>query len=361
MRAKGLGTTPLDEAPPFWWRKKPGALALALFPVGFLWGRVAGLRMGRPPDNSVSVPVLCVGNFVAGGAGKTPAVLAFGRAAKRKGRRPGFLSRGYGGRIVGPAIVDTEKHRAVDVGDEPLELAQVSITAISANRVAGAALLAEKGCDFIIMDDGFQNPGLAKDFSLVVVDAKRGLGNGLPIPAGPMRAPLDTQLMHADAVLVVGDAPGGDEVIRSTARRGKPVYAANIRATGSRRQWIEKRVLAYAGIADPEKLFDSLAEAGAVIVVARSFPDHHLFSDEDARELLELAQSSDLELATTTKDLLRMRGGGPMLERLADNSRAFTIKLEFEDIRTGDMIIETAVRNAEARRLREYGKYRPEG
>ena len=346
----------MDEAPPFWWTR-PGPLAWALSPLAYLWGQGTARRMELAPGATVRVPVLCVGNFIAGGAGKTPTAIALARAARARGLNPGFLSRGYGGRIAGPAMVDLEKHHAIDVGDEPLLLAAEAMTVVSADRPAGAELLAASGCDFVIMDDGFQNPSLEKDYALVVVDARRGIGNGFCMPAGPLRAPLGRQMAAADAVLVVGEGPGGDQVVRAAARRAKPVFRAAIRPIDAK-QWQGKWFVAFAGIADPEKFFASLREAGAELVDMRSFPDHHPFTEEEAGELLEKAQLNNVELVTTTKDQARMSGAhGEALEKLAEASAIFQIELAFDDPRSLAIIIDATLTRAQERRLRRAPDY----
>jgi tetraacyldisaccharide 4'-kinase len=325
-------------------------MALALSPVSLIYGWGAARRMASPARGSVPVPVLCVGNFIAGGAGKTPTAIALAGAIARRGLRPGFLTRGYGGRVEGPAVVDAKLHSAEDVGDEPILLAAVAPTVVSADRAAGAALLVERGCNFVIMDDGFQNPGLAKDFSLVVVDSGRGIGNGWTIPAGPLRAPLRVQLLKADAVLVIGAKSGADRVIRETARSGRPVHLARTRVLNPR-QWKNRKVVAFTGIADPSKFFESLEAAGAELVARCPFPDHHFFTQEEARELLALADSSGAELVTTAKDRARLGGQRDYLAVLSVETQVLEIALAFDDPKSTDRIIDATLRNAEARYL----------
>lgn len=341
----------MDEAPPFWWTR-PGPLAWALSPLALIWGQGAARRMELAPGASVRIPVLCIGNFIAGGAGKTPTAIEIARVARKRGLSPGFLSRGYGGRITGPAIVDLKKHHAMDVGDEPLLLAAEAMTVVSADRPAGAEFLAANGCDFLIMDDGFQNPSLEKDYALVVVDARRGIGNGFCMPAGPLRAPLGRQLAAADAVLIIGDAPGGDRVVRAAARRAKPIFGAAIRPVDGKK-WRDRWFVAFAGIADPEKFFSSISDAGAELVDMRSFPDHHPFTEEEAAELLEKATLGKVELVTTSKDHARMAGAhGEALAKLADETVVFEIELGFDDPRSPDLIIDATLARAGARKLR---------
>ena len=193
----------LRRAPRFWWRDRPTLLARLLQPLGDLYGRIV-LRRMRQPGTDAGLPVICVGNFVAGGAGKTPTAIALARMLRDElGRCPAFLSRGYGGRLVGPVAVDPARHCAADVGDEPLLLAREALTVISRKRAKGAMKLVEEGADLIIMDDGFQSARVHADFALVVVDARRGIGNGRVFPAGPLRAPLDVQINAASALLLV--------------------------------------------------------------------------------------------------------------------------------------------------------------
>jgi tetraacyldisaccharide 4'-kinase len=341
-----------QEPPPFWW-KPTSAMALALSPVSLIYGWGAARRMASPARGSVPVPVLCVGNFIAGGAGKTPTAIALAGAITRRGLRPGFLTRGYGGRVEGPAVVDANLHSAEDVGDEPLLLASVAPTVVSSDRAAGAAMVVELGCNFIVMDDGFQNPGLAKDFSLVVVDSGRGIGNGWTIPAGPLRAPLRAQMLKADAVLVIGDKPGADRVIRETARSGRPFHLARTRVV-SPRQWKNRKVVAFTGIADPSKFFESLETAGAELVARRSFPDHHFFTQEEARDLLHLADTNGAELVTTAKDQARLGGQRDFLAVLSVETQVLEITLAFDDPKSTDRIIDATMRNAEARILLQY-------
>ncbi len=338
----------VSEAPPFWWTR-PGLPAALLWPASFVWGRVSARRMDQPPLGSVDVPVLCVGNFIAGGAGKTPAALALGKALAARGVRYGFLSRGYGGHLKGPALVEP-RHRAADVGDEPLLLAAQAMTVVSADRLAGAEFLVAQGCEFIVMDDGFQNPKLRKDYSLAVVDGARGAGNGMVIPAGPLRAPLRDQLRHAHAVLVVGDAAKGETIIRLAARQARPVFVARTKNVNAK-AFDGVRAIAFAGIADPSKLFASLAATGASVVDSRSYSDHHVYRLEEAVELLALAREHDAILVTTSKDMARLRDAGTALQELAAASKVLEIETEFEDRRATEMIIDTAYRNFENRRI----------
>ena len=212
--------------PPFWWRAT-GIEAHVLAPAAAIYGAVAARRLRRSGRRS-GAPVVCIGNPTVGGAGKTPTVMAVARMLAAVGERPVLLSRGYGGRLHGPLQVDPLRHRAADVGDEPLLLARVAPTIVSRDRVAGAAVAEAANAGIIVMDDGFQNPALAKDFSVLVVDGRRGIGNARVIPAGPLRAPLDAQLDRAHAIFTVGPITGAAAIVAKAQARRLPVFQARL-------------------------------------------------------------------------------------------------------------------------------------
>src|SRR3990172_4856627 len=207
---------------PFWWYRRKGALASALPPVGRLYGRLVEARAARVAPYRSLLPVICIGNFTAGGGGKTPTAIAVAALLAELSTRPAFLTRGYGGASKGPVLV-AKGQSAEEVGDEPLLLAEVAPTMVAADRAAGAVALEATEADVIVMDDGFQNPSLAKDLSLVVVDAAVGLGNGLIMPAGPLRAPLDQQIARSNALIVIGDGSKAAPLVAAFQAQGKPV------------------------------------------------------------------------------------------------------------------------------------------
>ena len=313
--------------PAFWWREPSLASAL-LAPLAAVYGAVARARLtGR--GRSAGVPVVCIGNLTVGGAGKTPTALAVARMLAAAGERPAFLSRGYGGALAGPVMVDPPRHRAREVGDEPLLLAREAPTIVARNRLRGADLAA--GASVIVMDDGFHNPSLVKDFSVLVVDGRRGIGNGRVIPAGPLRAPVDAQLTRAQALVVVGAASRGLAVAERAHARKIPVFQARLRPdVGVIARLAGRRVLAFAGIGDPEKFFASLAEAGIALAGTRSFPDHHRYTPEEAGALCNEAERDGLVLVTTEKDLARL-SGEDQLKQLAGRTKALPVTLAFED------------------------------
>lgn len=297
-----------SEAPPFWW-ERPDWRSLALSPLSLAYGAVAGRQLRKGRRQAVDAPVLCVGNFTVGGSGKTPVAIAMAEQAKAAGLKPGILSRGHGGSFTEPHVVDAAHDAARHVGDEPLLLAAHAPVAVSPNRVAGAALLIERhGCDFLIMDDGFQSARIHMDYALMVVDARYGLGNGHVIPGGPLRARVADQLLYADAILKMGEGTAADALVRRAARAGKPIFDARSRPRDAA-AFAGRRFLAFAGIGHPDKFFDSVVQAGGDVVVRRAFPDHHVYARDELADLAEAARKAGLHLVTTAKDAARLRHG----------------------------------------------------
>ncbi|MFN7009399.1 MAG: tetraacyldisaccharide 4'-kinase [Allorhizobium sp.] len=341
----------VSEAPPFWWMKADWR-AYGLAPVSFLYGKVAGYRMGAKRRHAPPVPVICVGNFTVGGAGKTPTALAIARAAKARGLKPGFLSRGYGGSLDVTTVVDCEHHRSVDVGDEPLLLAREALTVISRRRVAGAERLVKEGVDLIIMDDGFQSARLTVDCALVVVDSYRGIGNGHIVPSGPVRAPISVQMRHLDAILKVGDGNAADRLVRQAARAGKPVLVAKLEPQGDC-GLAGRRVLAFAGIADPGKFHRTLETIGAKVEEIRGFPDHHHLSDDEIDDLIGRAEAKGLTLATTAKDMVRLLGGHGRSQALLERVSVVDVEMMFDDPMAPHRLIDKAIEACRTRRLQK--------
>jgi tetraacyldisaccharide 4'-kinase len=331
------------SAPEFWWRPKASRTALLLSPVARAWGMAATWRMAKPPAYRPPVPVMCVGNLVVGGAGKTPTVIALARMARGRGLKPGLLASGYGGDSKTPVLVDPTADTPERIGDEALLLAAVAPTVAARDRAAGARRLVEAGVDIIIMDDGFQNPAVLKDLSLVVVDAAIGVGNGMNIPAGPLRAPLMPQIRAADALVLVGDGAAADPIVRAAARAGRATMRARLRPTRSR-EWRKDPILAFAGIGRPEKFFASLAETHAPVAKTLSFPDHYNYGEVDALKLMQIADNDGLRIVTTEKDLVRLAGKGGALAKLRERAEPFHVTLEFENPTAIGEMIDEAVR-----------------
>jgi tetraacyldisaccharide 4'-kinase len=302
-------------------------MSSGLTPLAAVYGLIAGWRLQREGFDA-GVPVLCVGNYHVGGAGKTPAVLALSRLLRDLGETPVVLSRGYRGRLRGPIKVDPARHAAADVGDEPLMMARTVPVVVARDRVGGAALARSLAATVILMDDGFQNPTLAKDASLIVIDGSRGLGNGRVFPAGPLRAALPPQLDRTDALIVVGDGTAAAPVAAAVAARGAPVLTAHLRADeASVAALLGKRVLAFAGIGDPARFFRTLRAAGIEVARERAFPDHHPFLKAEVDGLIAEAGREGLTLATTEKDFARLGRA----EAAPSGIVPFAVTLEFDE------------------------------
>ncbi len=317
-----------SEAPPFWW-KAPDWRAYALYPLSAAYGAIAARRMASAPRLKVDLPVLCVGNLTVGGTGKTPVAIALARQAIAMKLVPGFLSRGHGGGFSHPHIVDPHGDSARHVGDEPLLLAEHAPVAVTANRAAGAKMLTERGCDFLIMDDGFQSARIHIDYALLVVDAMRGIGNGHVIPGGPLRAPVVGQLRFADAILKMGDGDAADGAVRMAARANKPVFEAHVRPRNPEAV-AGRRVLAFAGIGNPQKFYQSLRQSGAELAATKSFPDHHQFMADELADLAAQADAAGLALVTTAKDAVRLRHAKAVPEGFSERLIVLEIDAVFE-------------------------------
>ncbi|WKW49681.1 tetraacyldisaccharide 4'-kinase [Rhodomicrobium lacus] len=359
--------------PPRWWHgvKTPFA-AWALWPAAAAYGGIAERRFRKASPYRSALPVICVGNFTMGGAGKTPVSLKLAALLRGIVRQPAFLTRGYGGSERGPYLVDGEEDNAERVGDEPLLLARNAPTVVSRDRQAGARFIEAMGggrseplpaasdgstapafmdgdaltavasttprCeppgktapDLIIMDDGFQNPSLAKDFCLVVVDGGAGIGNARVFPMGPLRAPLDAQLARADAIVILGAGaaaapfPGDERLMRAD----KPLFRAEIVPVVDD-ALLSQPVLAFCGIGRPGKFFTTLKDAGIAVAEARAFPDHHPFTEGDARALLLRSRELGARLLTTEKDRARLKGGSGAVAELRDAAAVLPIDVRF--------------------------------
>jgi tetraacyldisaccharide 4'-kinase len=315
---------------PGFWHRPASFVSLLLLPLGALYGAVAAWRLQRQGFDA-GIPVICVGNYHVGGAGKTPTVLALTGMLRDLGEMPVVLSRGYGGRLRGPIVVDPARHTAVDTGDEPLMLARTVPVVVARDRVGGVALARSQGASVILMDDGFQNPAIAKDASLIVIDSDRGLGNACVFPAGPLRAPLSPQLARTDALIVVGDGAAAGPVATAIAAQGKPVLSAHLRASEEQMARLGgKRVLAFAGIGDPVRFFRTLRASAIDVVQERAFADHHPFTPSEIEALIAEARRGELTLVTTEKDLARL-GTGEGLPHGAKDIMPFPVTLEFDD------------------------------
>ncbi|MGF1456351.1 MAG: tetraacyldisaccharide 4'-kinase [Alphaproteobacteria bacterium] len=294
------------KAPDFWYPAPPartGVAATLLTPLGWLYDGAGRFKARVTKAFDPGVPVICVGNLTVGGTGKTPVALTLARFLQAEGARPWFLTRGHGGREAGPLQVDPARHTAIDVGDEPLLLARTAPTAVSRNRAEGAGFAAARGADVIVMDDGFQNPGVAKTVNLVVVDGTALFGNGRVVPAGPLREAVAHGLARAHGVIVMG--PGRpDEALAPFAG---PVFRGRLEAERDAVTDLQAhRHVAFAGIGRPTKFFATARALGLTLVADIPFADHHPYTPEDFARLRAEADRLGAGLLTTEKDAARL-------------------------------------------------------
>ncbi len=293
------------RAPDFW--ADDGALARLLAPLGTGYDLAGRLRRALAHPASVGIPIVCVGNLVAGGAGKTPVALALIEALGARGCKVQCLTRGYGGRVSGPHRVDPARDTAARVGDEALLLARAAPTWVARDRAAGARAAATAGAEVIVMDDGFQNPSLAKDLSFVVIDGAYGFGNGRVMPAGPLRETVPGGLARAEAVVVLGpERRDLDARLDACPDGGPTLLAARLVPRPGSERLAGRMVLAFAGIGRPEKFFTTLAALGAKVVETRAFPDHHAYAPGEVESLRARAAALDACAVTTEKDAVRL-------------------------------------------------------
>ena len=287
----------MPHQPGFW--RRDGVLPRLLSPLAAVTAAVTARRVARPGWRA-AVPVICCGNVTIGGAGKTTLALDLGARLAARGRTVHFLLRGYGGAVRGPHNV-TPDDTAAKVGDEALLLAAVAPTWTGADRAASARAAVAAGAQVLVMDDGLQNPGLHKDLSLLVVDGASGFGNGRVLPAGPLREPVAAGAARCHAAVLIGPDAAG-----AAAMLTLPVLRADLRPGPEVAAFVGRRVLAFAGIARPEKFFSMLAEAGVVVAGTMSFPDHHPFSQADLRRVTAEAARIGAVPVTTPKDAVRL-------------------------------------------------------
>lgn len=293
--------------PEFWYGAPSSPWPRLLGPLGGLYGAAARLRSNLTPSRRAGLPVICVGNLVAGGAGKTPLALAIARHLQAKGCVVHFISRGYGGSADG-VQVDAGRHGASDIGDEALLLARMAPTWTGADRYASAMRAADAGADLVILDDGYQNPALIKDISIIVVDGETGFGNGRLMPAGPLRELPAPGLARAHAAVILGeDKVDADVVIAADGPAGLPVFGARLEAAEADAERLAgRRVFAFAGIARPDKFFATLGGIGCEIAASLVFDDHHPYTGRELSDIVEKAKSLDAVPVTTEKDHVRL-------------------------------------------------------
>lgn len=300
------------------WQSK-NILALILFLPSCLYAFATWLRIKTTTPKKVKVPVICIGNLTAGGSGKTPVSVSIAKILKQAGKKPYFISRGYGGNLS-DVEVDTNLHSPIEVGDEPLLLAKEAPVIVNHKRYEGAKRAINDGAEVIIMDDGFQNPALHKDKSFLVIDGNVGLGNMFPIPAGPMREFYSQGKKRADAVIILGK----DKTSVADKFNDLPIFYGEVVPQTPKTE--NKNVVAFAGIGRPQKFYDSLQNCGFNIVKAFDFPDHYLYKSDDIKKIVELADDLGAEIFTTSKDFVKV----PALYKNKINVLEISIKWQDE-------------------------------
>ena len=321
------------RAPDFWHARNGPMAGLAaglLAPLAAVWDATGRLRRAVARPYRAPVAVICVGNLVAGGSGKTPVVLSLAGSLAAMGTAVHVVTRGYGGRLAGPVRVDPTRHDALAVGDEALLIAARAPCWVARNRAAGVRQAVAAGAEAILLDDGFQNPGVEQDLALVVVDADYGFGNGRVMPAGPLRESITGGLARADAIVLLGSGHAGASEPTEIREAGRPVFRARLEPVHGE-YLAGVSVVAFAGIGRPEKFIATLRAVGVTLVAAHPFPDHHPYTEAEVAGLRYEAERSGARLITTAKDWAR----------LTPAMRDSTLVLEVEiDWRDGASLIE---------------------
>lgn len=311
---------------PNYWDKK-NLIARLLFPLGKLYAFATSLRIILNKAKKCSKPVICIGNLTAGGTGKTPVAISIAKILQNAGYNPFFISRGYGGKLQD--VIVNKQHSPTEVGDEPLLLSRQAKVAINSNRYLAANKAIDNGANIIIMDDGYQNPILAKDFSLLVFDGGFGIGNGYCIPAGPLREDFKQGLKRANAVLIIGK----DEHNLAKQINNIPIFYGKV--TAIKPNTANKRAIAFAGIGRPQKFYNSLCELGFQLIETIDFPDHHYYNEAELEKIIQKSQEQNCEIFTTSKDLVKIP------HKLQKHFQVLEITIEFDNNELKDLLLNT--------------------
>ena len=312
------------KAPKFWYQKKDTFFSRFFFPLSLLFRFGTKIRYMTSSSKKSILPIICIGNIVVGGAGKTPVSLKIGKILIKSGYNPNFISRGYSGIIKSNTLVESW-HSPKSVGDESLLLSEVAKTWIGIDRNKSIQLAKEDGCNCIIMDDGFQNPTIHKDYSIVVINASQEFGNKRVMPSGPLRESVKRGLSRTNLVIIIGNT---SEYLKKIIPDHIPIISARFNIDNQNIIFKGQKITAFAGIAYPQKFFDSLREQGAKIVKEISYPDHHIFDENDLLSLAEIANKTKSILVSTQKDFVRI----PKSYRSLVNTLKGEIIFENEDL-----------------------------
>ena len=308
------------KAPQFWYEPNTWK-AKFLYPLGYFYNLLTLLRGKLAKPQSYSCLTICIGNLNVGGTGKTPTTIALAQHFLKKGLQVHVVSRGYKGKFQGTFLVDPQKHKSDEVGDEPLLMSEFTSVWVSNKRKNGIAAAENAGAQIVLLDDGFQDPSFHKDFSLIVVDGEKGFGNKKCMPAGPLRENIVQGFKRADALVIVGQRiykfdtfPTHLKIIHSTL---KPIE------TGM--NWKEGKYLAFAGIADPSKFFKTLRSLGANLIDCVALSDHQNLDGQVLKRLERKANSAHAQLVTTEKDAVRLS------KSFRKKVLSLPVRIEFDD------------------------------
>lgn len=323
------------QAPKFWYRSRSWQ-AILLSPLGVLYAWATARRQKNARPTQIDIPVICIGNLNVGGTGKTPTTIAIAQMLTSRGIAVHIVSRGYGGSLQAVTQVDPRSHTADETGDEPLLMAAFAPTWVANERVAAARAAQNAGADVILLDDGFQDPSLTKDLTIIVVDAARGFGNGCCLPAGPLRESVHVGLKRANAVISIGEPEVQSQFReRSADQVGRIEHlTASLKPIEMGMPWAEGRYLAFAGIGDPEKFFATLRGLGAPLVRTVALDDHQKFARPMIQRLMKEAQSMNAQLVTTEKDAARLPAD------LRSGILSLPVRLEFDDANALETLLE---------------------